>query len=445
MFPSFVLSLWLVLAALPASAAETKPAADVETFLATWVKAQNQGRFEDYRVLYARKFQGIKRSGPRIRRFGLDAWLRDREKMFKKPMTVQTSDVKITVAGNTAMLRFMQAWESKSYKDRGPKQMVLTAEGGAWRIAQEAMLASSQGVAEHQAAKRWFFVVDGRPILTSEPDKAWGRGTIRVDDAFGAQQAVTEASLPEELRRYKGEKLTLVDAAAATCTATVTGFHLVAHATWHFATLETWRSTDDFTKKEIAEQIWKQAAVFLAADLAYDGAPCKAIIAKPATGGALVAIPFKHADPPTERAARDAFTALNLPSVNQDKDKLDGEDEIVAARLSPGIFRSPLFSRAGRVIFLGHVPGGDCGEPTSGTVSVAHLWTEEPTGTWKRLVTDPDRADALPLLLVDLDQDGVPEIVYSGKVTTRLGVMNIRGETFEVQGTLEIPYYDCPC
>src|SRR5512138_2684230 len=120
----FVASLLAVsLMASPARAAEAAAAPDVNAFLAEWLQTQNQGRFKDYAALYAKKFQGIKRSGLRVKKMGHDVWLRDREKMFRKPMKVAALDVETTVVGHTATVRFTQQWESKSYKDTGPKQM----------------------------------------------------------------------------------------------------------------------------------------------------------------------------------------------------------------------------------------------------------------------------------------------------------------------------------
>ena len=49
------------------------------------------------------------------------------------------------------------------------------------------------------------------------------------------------------------------------------------------------------------------------------------------------------------------------------------------------------------------------------------------------------------ILIIDVDQDGAPEILFNGGLTTALGLMRIVGKTFEVLGTLEIPFYDCGC
>jgi hypothetical protein len=119
----------------------------------------------------------------------------------------------------------------------------------------------------------------------------------------------------------------------------------------------------------------------------------------------------------------------------------------MVAHLGSGEFKLPAaMAKGGQLIMLTHNPGGDCGEETKGTINMAHLWMAgRGGGAWKRLVTDPDSADKNPLLIIDVDQDGAPEILFNGGLTTALGLMRIVGETFEVLGTLEIPFYDCGC
>src|SRR5262245_24156399 len=71
----------------PEATAEQKAA--VDTFLAAWVKTQTDGDFAAYSALYADRFRGIRRSGPRTVKLDRAGWMKDRERMFKKKMLVK--------------------------------------------------------------------------------------------------------------------------------------------------------------------------------------------------------------------------------------------------------------------------------------------------------------------------------------------------------------------
>ena len=52
---------------------------EAEALLKAWLAAQNEGDFEAYQALYAKKFEGIKRVGAREFHFDHDGWLEDRK------------------------------------------------------------------------------------------------------------------------------------------------------------------------------------------------------------------------------------------------------------------------------------------------------------------------------------------------------------------------------
>ena len=65
------------------TAAVTEPAA--RALVDTWLNAQNAGDFTTYGELYAKRFDGIKRVGERVRKYDRAGWLEDRERMFHLP------------------------------------------------------------------------------------------------------------------------------------------------------------------------------------------------------------------------------------------------------------------------------------------------------------------------------------------------------------------------
>jgi hypothetical protein len=101
--------------------------ADVEAVLAAWLAAQTSGTYDAYAQLYADKFEGVRRSGPRVRRFDRAGWLADRKRMFAKPMTVSTSAPAISMAGAMATVDVVQTFAQGTFKDVGPKRLIVVA------------------------------------------------------------------------------------------------------------------------------------------------------------------------------------------------------------------------------------------------------------------------------------------------------------------------------
>jgi len=130
-------------ASLPAQAATAPPIdeAAAQKLLKAWLESQEKGDFAAYAHLYAGGFSGVRTSGKKRVTLDRDGWLAERKKMFSRPMTVDTSDLKVT-GGAEARLSFTQYWESGRYADLGTKTMVLRYEGADLRIASEEMVSS---------------------------------------------------------------------------------------------------------------------------------------------------------------------------------------------------------------------------------------------------------------------------------------------------------------
>src|SRR6476659_2556625 len=125
------LLLLAVLAVCTAARADTGAGdltPEARTLVDAWLAAQNKGDFAAYEKLYAQKFTGVRRSGPRTASLDRAGWMRDRQRMFQKPMKVSAGDVKVAGTLASARVTFMQEWESGSYHDRGPKQLVIVRE-----------------------------------------------------------------------------------------------------------------------------------------------------------------------------------------------------------------------------------------------------------------------------------------------------------------------------
>ena len=134
------LMLFLVLATASHAAEITET--EVVSFIQSWFGAQNTGSFSDYANMYSKKFVGIRRSGATTKKLVRDAWLKERNRMFRQKMLVSGGVLKIKVSGTTASVRFEQIWESYTYKDKGVKLVNLALENGKLKIIREELLSS---------------------------------------------------------------------------------------------------------------------------------------------------------------------------------------------------------------------------------------------------------------------------------------------------------------
>ncbi|MTI25587.1 nuclear transport factor 2 family protein [Fulvivirga kasyanovii] len=115
---------------------------DLFSLLTQWKEAQNSGDFEAYSILYGDDFRGIKRSGENTFTFDREDWLKDRQRMFQKPMTVDISDVKIFMQDRPYRILFKQGWSNGTYYDLGPKHLSVKVSGDRLKIVKEEMLES---------------------------------------------------------------------------------------------------------------------------------------------------------------------------------------------------------------------------------------------------------------------------------------------------------------
>lgn len=116
--------------------------AEVKTFLADWLAAQNTGSYSKYAMMYSNTFIGIRRSGTKKLSFYHDEWLEDRKHMFRKKMTVTIGNVTVKLGGATATVKFEQEWKSGAYHDKGDKILNIRLENTTLKITAEEMLFS---------------------------------------------------------------------------------------------------------------------------------------------------------------------------------------------------------------------------------------------------------------------------------------------------------------
>jgi hypothetical protein len=156
--------------ALTASAhrAAADPDADARALVDRWLAAQNQGRFDDYAAIYADTFLGTKRVGATTRTMDRAAWLKDRKAMFRAPMTVAATDVKVTAAAGAIVVELTQTWRQGDFADLGHKRLTLDPAGA--RILAEEMLDSH------------VLLTEGACLGAIYPGASWARRTNGAAD-----------------------------------------------------------------------------------------------------------------------------------------------------------------------------------------------------------------------------------------------------------------------
>jgi ketosteroid isomerase-like protein len=238
------------------SASSPGPAIDekaVRALVDDWVAAQNKGDFASYEKLYAAKLEGIKRSGPRTWRFDRKGFLEDRERMFKKPMTVEVGEVTVTPGAASALVELEQRFKQDRFEDKGPKRLVVIEEKGALKIAREEMVQSVLAGSRPSAKSAFRFVVDiaDKPhvILDQEADASWASAPAAWAPRRGAHPdflVVRPAgSAPAGAKAWKGRVLKVYDATGATCDVTVNDIAVMAGGTPHFGEVQRWDGDPD--------------------------------------------------------------------------------------------------------------------------------------------------------------------------------------------------------
>ncbi|MCB9740448.1 MAG: nuclear transport factor 2 family protein [Deltaproteobacteria bacterium] len=433
----------------------------VLALLQRWLQAQNAGDFEAYEMLYAERFQGIKRSGHRQRAFARKGWLADRKRMFGKAMKVIANGTEVHSGVGVATVTFEQDWQSGSYRDVGPKQLVVVQEGTELRIAREEMLASEvkgADVAKPLDAADFSFVSldGGAPYVLLAKGKAGmkARGPLRLLEAghyASAARRILEADVAEAYKPWIGRAVTLYGDKGTQCHGEVVQLVHLARVQPHFGTYQSWTGemgSAPMKKEQIADDAWDlgQGGLFLAGRVVpAAGTDCRgAYWARADDRPRVTLLPQAAPDPMVLRAGLPKLRALRgwadvqkeyaemvaLPRAEQWDAYGEAKPKVVTFR-GPGDVR---------YLYFAAQAGDGCGD------FYGELW-----GLWElrgegdaikaRLLSD-DRSPGRmmqPRAAVDLDGDGTLEFI--GKDA----LLQPAGPTWRIGVNAEVPSLDCPC
>ena len=439
---------------------------DVQGLLRAWLQAQNQGDFEAYSALYASRFYGVKRSGPRTYRYAREDWLQDRQRMFRKQVTVQADDVRITSASSTAEIRFIQTWASGSYKDVGPKQLVVVREGEQLRLAREEMLGSK--IIDESSPRaglgdpgQFLFVEDMEGslwvLLEQDADEAWGLGQPRLvsREPSIARKTADPGQLSTEPTSMKGRVVVVYGEQGPLCKATIGELAVVSRFWPHFGMAQTWDG--EFTgepamgDQDVAEEIWGMGPKELWGRLGVVGrGDCTgATWARDATlPEARMYAPAPQVAASMQPTVQAAFRKLSGYREIQQEFEKDVEHHAEARWWDQYDGSGPVQvvaftdAAAGRTLVAARATAGmGCGMFWGQFWAVWELRSSD-GGPRLALLTDeriPGEVLFLPSSVFDLEGDGRPELIDSTTLVQPVGT------THTPTINSEMPSYDCPC
>lgn len=467
-----MMRLWLILllfltgackrsAPAPTPAAPTPPAevraepalseAEVRALLDRWLAAQNQGRFDQYQALYASRFYGVRRSGSRTVRLDRAGWMRDRERMFSKPMQVEVAELTVQPGSTSAQVHFTQTWASGTYRDVGPKVMVIVREAGGLRIAREELLRSERLV--RSAPGRLLWVLEGEAVLARHlPEEApWFRGRpalLEVRAGYAATRDLDAARLPAEHRA--GPHVRLVTPDGQSCLATLGAPRVRSWVRPHFGEVQTWQGQSEnnsrpWPRERVAAAVWSLGERLLLAPVQAEG--CQdALLALPEQAPAPTFAPGKEADAalrkevlgalrklPVYARLQQQFAAATLSQPRTAR----WEDYRSAAPPQVRLYEHPQATLVYVSHQAGELPQG-CGEETDFYGALSVLFEQK--GRRLILRSDPDAPLERPSIALDVEGDGQVELL------TGQELLRLEGETYRpVLQAPVMPDHDCPC
>ncbi len=427
-----------------------------------WLLAQNEGSFDAYEKLYAQRFTGIKRVESRTQRFDRKGWMNDREAMFQRPFSVEAKEIRVVPAAASAVVEFVQVWNSATFRDEGQKQLVLVEEAGNMRIASEEMKSSrtseEKKSAELPSPQEFSFVLhepEALILVSSEVDLNAVSGTPEYVADSLARRSVVLRALSPEIQKLVGQKFTLYGSSGPVCESKIKDFDVLVKVQNHFGIVQGWNGTHGepvTSRSERALHLWElseAAGRFLVARLE-DPGPCAGAVYARATDLPKPAL-WPTRDPqPEERAS--VIEVLRKTPLHMRLQK-----EFVAAygKTSPwdDSGASPLFvvfdDGRGQVYASVTLSSGEedsCASPFD--VDVWFLLRKQGS-SWTVLSAPPDEHIDSPWprfleplhanVAVDVDGDGLPEFLGQWDFFREVD------QTYRAVFNVAPGYFDCPC
>jgi ketosteroid isomerase-like protein len=442
-------------------------AAPIEVLISKWQAAQNAGDFESYQALYADPFSGLRRSGTRVHVFDRAGWMKDRQRMFRKPQRVSVTAIEIgATSPEQATVRFTQQWSSGAYRDQGKKELSLRATAAGLRIAREELLASE--VLFSEADGKFIHLVDESVVLVKGAPESWGEGEPQASPIaakrdrggeveFGHNVETTYKRLlvdrlPERLRSWTGRRLRLFGLPGQLCEATVGEMALASALDWDRVdeSLQVFGPEEHPSDRRLRKGMWRQGKKLLLGKLTAKSGKCAdALFARAAELPVPKIVPFEEAKPPWEDVGLRLFHAhplyKKIAAAWQEYHQERSPPERTAWDEADGGFsqRSILFAR--NPLRDGYLLSIKAHRATDMDKVFGVMWLiAAVSGTPKSPVTtalnQPTESNSItPIATLDIDGDGRLEFL------SRVGLLSAPAEhplAYSQTDYLDLPYYN---
>jgi hypothetical protein len=406
--------------------------------------------------MYGDAFFGVKRAGTRVRQFDLKGWLADRGKMFRRPFSVKVSNLAIGGTPDRAIANFTQEWQSATFRDEGPKQLVFERRGSGWAIRREELFSSTlldaASLPHLDDAQFRFVWWTDRPylLLTQQLPASLALSAPRADvDPAASELRVVEAvaadSVPEALRGAASRTYDLYAAEGKRCSATAAGFVRIGIVQGYLTYGEMPEVAGPVDAAEYGQFVTDNAR-WLAIELtAAPGSSC----ARDAFWGrdaALASVTVTPSQPSTAAEPFDAalrqtapWQALQREFASWDREEGDSTTPLRTGRWDEGRAEALVrFAPPGATPFAWQlaVGGTGCADFLGAMWTV---WREEPLGPVRWTGDDTLERPQPPRSAVDLDGDGRLELVGPDILYQQSGPL------WRIGRTATRPWVGCGC
>jgi len=443
--------------AAPVLPAPPIPEQEVRAFVEIWLSAQNRGDFGPYSELYAQRLEAVKRSGSRTRRYDRAGWLADRQNMFRRPMQVSVADVRVVTNPSSAIVSFEQTWSAATYRDVGPKQLVIVRQDGKLRIAREEMLQSliaSDGDTGAPGPAQFMFVIDveGPSVVVHvDAEEGWATGPLHLAsrDPYVVARTAAARLLPDDVKDWSGRRVQTYSARGPSCVGTIGAMREVRRVFPHFGNVAYWNGEDGApraTVAQIAQDAWAMARTTLLVGRLeqVEGSCDGALWARPTDAQPPLLLQRSEMVLPPDRPLSElrrlrAYRDLQAEYVGNGRVGSWHEGVMpVASRWSDSANRTT-------TVTIVLTAGGDCGEWGGRT------WAAFDVTRWERasvdivgerwnLRSDPSAmVDVSPTAAFDLNADGRVEYLVED------GLYRFSGDAYEQVLDITPDNLDCGC
>ena len=421
----------------------------VDSVFQQWLNAQNQGKFDIYSSLYAQKFEGIKRSGVKVYNFDQSGWLKDRKRMFRKQMLVEASDINIKTYSSFGIVRFTQKWSSGSYSDKGPKVLHFYIENNQLKIGKEEMLSSSllddNGENINSDFNVYLFNDNNSMVVRRINNVEHLASEAFTNENFELAANPKTEDLEESDKALIGQIVKVYKKDGTFVEAKINSLQVVAKVIPHFGQAMMWEQ-EQISEEQQNDEIWDMAigaGMYLIANLDIT------------TKNAAFAIPLSNPEPIIYLKSSDKSddnSVLNkmseMPIYKELQSEFESYEEgyegiswIEAnSEIAINYFTNP--NSQGQYIIASINVGAGCGDFYGNLIAVY----KKENNILSLMVSSNGLSIAEeyifgfnPIILVDIDLDGIPEIIGKDRI-----FIFKDGEYIEFFNILEA-YFDCPC